>query len=983
VTPERWHQVRELLASAMQLDPGRRPAYLDHSCGADSDLRNQLNELLIAEEEVRTDFLESLPHAESVLVRLKAFTVPGYQFQIQNKSLIGCRVGSYQIVEEIGSGGMGEVYRAFRADDQYRQQVAVKVVRQDRNSDAVIERFRNERQILADLDHPNIARILDGGTAEAGDPFFVMELIDGLPIDEYCDRRALSITERLQLFCLVCSAVEYAHRHLIVHRDIKPGNILVTADGVAKLLDFGIAKILDAPSIDGRAQAKTAMLRPLTPGYASPEQITGVTITTASDVYSLGVVLYELLTGRSPYRLGTRIPPGTVRAVCEIEPEKLSLVVCRDEPTGKENGPGANDSAAIAAARQSSPEKLSKRLTGDLDNIVLMALRKEPQRRYVSVQQFAQDIQRHLTSLPVIARRDTLGYRTAKFVNRNRAGVLAVGLIVITVLTALVLLIRANRIARQQSEMAREERARAERRFNDLRSLANSMIFDLPRPIHALPGSVAVEKMIFDRGLKYLDSLAAEAGSDVTLQRELAAGYKQLGDSMGSPYGSNVGDQAGALANYRKALKIRETIAGNTGSNLQDRFDLAKTYRTLGALLVRTGDLSAARDCVHKAIAMMQAIAEAHGDDHMVLNELSVDYLTQGFIDEEGLENGPAEQPAIALADYLKSYELVERIVHLRPDLIAYQNQAVYMLGWIAREYSEVGNPAKAIEYSREGLRRADKSKATEPADKVWHLSVVAGIHSMIGDELVLSGRPEEALPEYKKETAGFKALFDATDYPSRFDLADGEVNQGHALELAGDAATGLREIEKGIGLMEQVEGAISTDHTTADHRAMYYLYEGEAFEHLGKLQEALDAYQKVIYQSHLPALAVFPRTKLLTAAGLASLARVLARLGNSAEARRRYKEALSLAEPAATSKPPSPSAQYILTDVYAGLGNLSLRTGSSGARTLDHGTETCRWYQMSADRWKQLPTQHSLAPNGFKVTDFSTVPRQLVMCNK
>ena len=810
MTPERWHQVRELLASAMQLDPGRRPAYLDQSCGADSDLRNQVNELLIAKEEVRTDFLESLPHAESVLVRLKAFMGPGSQLQIENKSLIGCRVGSYQIVEEIGSGGMGEVYRAFRADDQYRQQVAVKVVRRDRNSEAVVERFRNERQILADLDHPNIARILDGGTAEAGDPFFVMELIDGLPIDEYCDRRALSITERLQLFCQVCSAVEYAHRHLIVHRDIKPGNILVTADGVAKLLDFGIAKILGAPSIDGRAQAKTAMLRPLTPGYASPEQITGATITTASDVYSLGVVLYELLTGRSPYRLGTRIPPETVRAVCEIEPEKLSLVVCRDEPIGEENELGANGSAAIAAARQSSPEKLSKRLDGDLDNIVLMALRKEPQRRYVSVQQFAQDIQRHLTSLPVIARRDTLGYRTAKFVNRNKAGVLAAGLIVITVLTALVLLIRANRIARQQSEMAREERARAERRFNDLRSLANSMIFDLPRPIHSLPGSVAVEKMIFDRGLKYLDSLAAEAGSDVSLQRELAAGYKQLGDSMGGPYGSNVGDLAGAVANYRKALEIRETIAGNTRSNLQDQLDLAKTYRTLGASLWRTGDLSAARNYVHKAIAMMQPIAEAHGDDFMVLNELSVGYLTQGFIDEEGLENGPAEQPAIALADYLKSYELVEKIVHLKPDFIA--NQTVYMLGWISREYSEVGNPAKAIEYAREGLRRADKSKAAEPADKAWHVSVVAGIHSMIGDALVLSGRPEEALPEYKMETAGFKALFDPTDYFSRCTLADGEVNQGHALELSGDAAAGLREIERGFELMGQVEGTISTD---------------------------------------------------------------------------------------------------------------------------------------------------------------------------
>src|SRR6202035_3027390 len=287
--------------------------------------------------------------------------------------LSGARIGPYQIVEEIGHGGMGTVYRAVRADDQYRKQVAIKVVRGGLGDEFRVHRFRAERQILANLDHPNIARLLDGGATADGRPYVVMEYIEGRPIDQYCDDAKLPVSERLKLFRTVCSAVAYAHQRLVIHRDIKPANILVTKEGEAKLLDFGIAKILD-PEEAGVDQTVTVM-RLMTPEYASPEQVRGEAITTASDVYSLGVVLYGLLTGRRPYGRASRVPRDIVQAVIETEPEKPSASITRADTTTAQT---------VSETRDEIPEKLQRRLRGDLDNIVLKALRKEPQRRYAS-----------------------------------------------------------------------------------------------------------------------------------------------------------------------------------------------------------------------------------------------------------------------------------------------------------------------------------------------------------------------------------------------------------------------------------------------------------------------------------------------------------------------------------------------------------------------------------------------------------------------
>lgn len=312
MNPERWQEIRAVLDKAIAVPTGDRAAFLDSSCAEDPELRAEVESLLRSHEDAGSVFLRN-PAADLSALRSNAVG-PG--------SRVGRRIGVYQLIDQIGQGGMGEVYRAVRADGQYDKEVAIKFVRAGFDTEYLLERFRNERQVLASLDHPNIARLLDGGTTDEGVPYLVMELIEGTPIDLYCDERKLPVSERLRLFLQVCSAVQYAHQRLVIHRDIKPGNILVTEDGVPKLLDFGIAKILDPAAI-----SKTTGVNPMTPEYASPEQVRGEPVTTATDVYSLGVVLYQLMTGRSPYPKNTHVPHELARAICEHEPARPSSVV--------------------------------------------------------------------------------------------------------------------------------------------------------------------------------------------------------------------------------------------------------------------------------------------------------------------------------------------------------------------------------------------------------------------------------------------------------------------------------------------------------------------------------------------------------------------------------------------------------------------------------------------------------------------------------
>jgi len=436
--PERWNAIKDKLHEALQLESTRRAVFLAEIGAADPDLRSELESLIASHEQTGTDFLNTWAPATSV--------IPPQDGQAEFQ---GQRVGSYQIAGLIGIGGMGEVYRAFRADDQYKKQVAIKLVRARDDSRLVVQRFKNERQILASLDHPNIARLLDGGSTDEGEPYFVMELIEGLPLNAFCDQHRLPIPERLKLFMQVCSAVQYAHHRLIIHRDIKQSNILVTSEGVPKLLDFGIAKIMDQGSETGPYERTLTVFRVLTPAYASPEQIRGQPLSITSDVYSLGVVLYELLTGRSPYRVSARTPAEFARAACEEEPEKPSSAIRR--PPSEEHESAARTAQEVAMARQSFPEKLGKSLSGDLDNIVLMALRKEPEARYVAVEELKRDIDRHLQQLPVKARPSSLAYRASKLFRRRKTEVWSLVATIATAAVSVAVLVSIKNVSQKGS----------------------------------------------------------------------------------------------------------------------------------------------------------------------------------------------------------------------------------------------------------------------------------------------------------------------------------------------------------------------------------------------------------------------------------------------------------------------------------------------------------------------------------------------------
>jgi serine/threonine protein kinase/tetratricopeptide (TPR) repeat protein len=447
LTPERWAQIRQIFDGALERSEVDRAAYLRVVCARDDELRREV-ESLLASHDSAGDFLNK--PAASLAGTTQTLISSGIDLQEYPP---GHRVGAYALQKCIGRGGMGSVWLATRSDNEFKKQVAIKLVKRGMDTQEILRRFRLERQVLAGLTHPNIAALIDGGSTPDGLPYLMMEYVEGIRIDRYCEQHKSTITERLKLFGDVCAAVQYAHGNLVVHRDLKAGNILVTAEGIPKLLDFGIAKLIRT-EFDTLAAAETRLeLRPMTLDYASPEQVRGEAITTATDVYSLGVLLYKLLTEKSPYGLAARSDSSLRKAICEQEPLKPSAVVLTDE---KAVIPDATQKIDLTQeeTREKARRRLQKKLAGDLDMIVLMALRKEPSRRYASVEQFSEDIRRYLAGRPVIARSDTFGYRAARFVRRNAVSVAAASIAALTLFGATIFEQRSAARAAQRDSIA-------------------------------------------------------------------------------------------------------------------------------------------------------------------------------------------------------------------------------------------------------------------------------------------------------------------------------------------------------------------------------------------------------------------------------------------------------------------------------------------------------------------------------------------------
>jgi serine/threonine protein kinase/tetratricopeptide (TPR) repeat protein len=677
VNPERWEKIKDLFGSTVELDPSQRSAFLRDACGSDEALRAEVESLLASYQ--RTEDLD------------EQYPSPAADPLPFGEKLIGRRLGAYQVLHQMGQGGMAAVYAAVRADDEYRKRVAIKVVLPHLASEDMVRRFRNERQTLATLDHPNIVRLLDGGTTDAGLPYLVMEYVDGVRIDEYCNSRRLSSVDRLKLFRIVCGAVQYAHQNLVVHRDLKPSNIFVTADGTPKVLDFGIAKLLNPESAAQTVLTQPDM-RPMTLDYASPEQFRGHPVTTSSDVYSLGVVLYELLTGQHPYDLQERSPLEIDRIISDVEPDKPSTAVNQTDPTTG----GVTD--AVASGWGAS---VSRHLRGDLDNIVLMALRKEPQRRYASVEQLSEDIRRHLEGLPVIARAPTLRYRTSKFVRRHTLGVAAAATVAAALLLGIVVTTHEARVA--------------ERRFQDVRQLADALLFKLEPAVKDLPGATPARQLIVQEALTYLDGLARDASGNAELQGDLAEGYLRVGEVQHGGYHANLGDADGALASDRKAGGIAAALVRRQPTNLTAKRYVARSEQGIGVVLLMTGHAAQAVDSLRRAVSGFEELTTAEPRDTESAFHLADCYNALG----DGLASASIANnlgdPKGALEDYQKALAVYEHLSGAYPSSRNFQSGVAVGNAKIGDMHAAAGDSTAALESYGTARAAYEALTRTEP----------------------------------------------------------------------------------------------------------------------------------------------------------------------------------------------------------------------------------------------------------------------------
>jgi eukaryotic-like serine/threonine-protein kinase len=722
--PERWIRIKNLFQRVIELPASDQSAFLERECPDDDDLKSLVVQMIEADR-LAESFLENPP---TVLSR-----VGGSVFISEER--IGTTVGGYTITGKLGEGGMGTVYLARATDETFQRVVAVKIVKHVLDTQTILERFYNERQILAALDHPNIARLIDGGITGDGLPYFIMEYVDGKTITEYCDQKQATLSERLHLFAKVCEAVQYAHNKLIVHRDIKPSNVLVTADGVVKLLDFGIAKMLTRDESIEALTVTSVTFPVMTPEYASPEQIKGERVTTASDVYSLGVFLYELLCGFRPYDIKTRTPAEIERTIMNAQPVKPStLVITRKSDT--------LEIQRICDSRSTTVDRLRRNLSGDLDNIIMTALRKEQTRRYQSAEQLLNDIERYNNSLPVSARPDTLSYRASKFVRRHTYGVVTALFVFLILLAGIVTTAWQARRATEAKHQADEQRVLAERRFNEVRELARRFMFDFHSEIEHLSGSRKARELLVSTALEYLERLANDAGEDRELLSELASAYVRVGDIQGNPYVANLGNTAAALDSYLKAEEILEKLAVIAPENINYLRSQAHTINKIGDLQQWSGNTEDAKESFMHAKRILTDISEIEPDNKTTQRETAASLVKIGDLYSW---HGHDEE---ALPYYGGALEIVEKLAFDDPGNI----QAIINLSVghskVGYTLSRLGELDSALIHHRTALDITIKYSEQFPDNATLRRSVAINANQ-VGSVYMAMDQPGSALREF------------------------------------------------------------------------------------------------------------------------------------------------------------------------------------------------------------------------------------------
>ena len=802
--PDRWNSIQELFSAAVEMRKQERDAFLAKECAGDAGLRVEVETLLECDHDGSETISRGVRSAAASLML--------------TESLTGKRLGPYAIVKEIGQGGMGTVYLAARADDQYKKQVAIKLVKRGMDTQAVLDSFRHERQILANLDHPYIARLLDGGTTTTGVPYFVMEYVQGQPIDQFVTSHNLNVEQRCELFLKVCEAVSHAHRNLVVHRDLKPTNILVTADGTPKLLDFGIAKVLNPQSSGNTVTA--AYQRMLTPDYACPEQVRGGFATTAMDVYSLGAIFYELLTGVKPHGIESYTLEQVEHAICEVDPAR---------PSTQAN---------------------SQRLAGDLDNIVLLAMRKEPQRRYASVDQFAEDIQRHLSGRPVLAREDTIRYRAGKFFRRHRLGALAASLVLASLLVGIVLAGWQARKAEEQRRVAVGERARAERRLSLLIELANRSLFEVHDAIERLPGAIGARRKIIKSTLEYLNNVAKDAPGDIDMLLAIDRAYEKVGDLQGVPGRPNLGDEEGAWQSYQSAIKLNDQALRIQPENFEVLINRIGLLQRIAMLLKERGKHDESLKINREGLVLAERVAAR---DH---SKSSADDQRLAAVQVGIMEHAIAMQ--LSTTDPESAVKHVEREVEVYSALVKKDPgdwDAINSLGSACNQMGKIltarNRLKEALAQFQKGAEMREALLVKLPDDIVINRNLTIS-YGYVGDTLGNPsgpnlGDPKGAMEAYRKAERLARRLTaaDPANLNASADLATVYMRMGVTLNAPGQREESFAVLARARGLLETLTARNPANLTYRQKLSVVLFHTGERMRESGANRQAIEHYRK------------------------------------------------------------------------------------------------------------------------------------------